>query len=104
MLEKDIERKLGERLRKLGCLYYKFVSPQNTGVPDRLVVCPDGHVIFVELKTEDGRLSELQKHHIAELEKRGAHVDVVYGWVDALLFAESVRTFYCPDAEKGGSE
>lgn len=31
MLEKDIEKRLGKEVKKLGCLYYKFVSPGNSG-------------------------------------------------------------------------
>ena len=52
-----VEQWLGIKVRQLGCLYYKFVSPGNAGVPDRLLVLPDGRVWFVELKDAAGRLS-----------------------------------------------
>lgn len=87
MLEKTIERWLGEELRKAGFLYYKFVSPSNPGVPDRIVICPDGAVIFIELKSEKGRLSEQQKVCIQELMKRRQQVIVIRGMAEARYFA-----------------
>ena len=60
-----------------GGLCYKFVSPGNRGVPDRLVITPDGRVFFVELKSKTGRLSELQKFQKSELEKRNVTVRVL---------------------------
>ena len=56
--EANLERSFCNRLRKAGCLVYKFVSPGNDGVPDRIVITPGGRVIFVELKTERGKLSD----------------------------------------------
>ena len=40
MLEREIEKKLVDGVRKLGGRAYKFVSPGNDGVPDRIVVLP----------------------------------------------------------------
>ena len=54
MLESEIEKKLVREIRKMGGMAYKFVSPGNTGVPDRIVILP-GVITFVELKTETGR-------------------------------------------------
>ena len=51
-LEKVIERKLRDGVKKLGggaqCL--KFESPGTSGVPDRMILLPGGHTVFVELK------------------------------------------------------
>ncbi len=44
MLEKMIEQKLRNEVKALGGRAYKFVSPGNDGVPDRLVVLPGGKV------------------------------------------------------------
>ena len=79
MLESQIERKLVNGIKKLGGLSFKFVSPGTLGVPDRIVITPVGKVIFVELKSETGRLSKLQKHTIEQIRKRGADVRVVKG-------------------------
>ena len=60
MREKTIEKWLREGCDRLGLLAMKFTSPGNDGVPDRLVICPDGRALFVELKTDTGRLSPIQ--------------------------------------------
>ena len=87
MLEKEIERRMVQTVKERGGLCYKFVSPSNPGVPDRIIITPGGKVIFVELKTEIGRLANIQKWQLNEMRKRGADVRVVRGWpaVKALL-------------------
>lgn len=91
MREKDIERWLGERLKELGCLYYKFVSPSTPGVPDRIVILPGGNTIYVEMKTEAGRLSSVQKRQIARMRGRGADVRVVRGADEAKELLREVK-------------
>jgi hypothetical protein len=85
-----IERWLGNKVRQLGCLYYKFTSPGNAGVPDRLLVLPDGRVWFVELKDEHGRLSPQQVRQGCRLEKCKARVFVVYGMEGAHSFIDTL--------------
>ena len=60
MTERYIEKKLVEGVKRLGGKAYKFVSPGNVGVPDRIVIWPDGEVQFVELKTVNGKTTKLQ--------------------------------------------
>lgn len=77
--ESTVEHWLCNNLRALGCLTYKFVSPGADGVPDRLIVRPDGAIFFVELKTDVGRLSQRQKVQIDILRQHGCTVYVCYG-------------------------
>ena len=50
MRERAIEEKLRVESQKRGGLSMKFVSPGLVGVPDRIVVLPQGRLGFVELK------------------------------------------------------
>ena len=79
MLEKTVERHLVEGVRKLGGLCYKFVSPGTQGVPDRIIITSKGKIIFVELKTDRGALSTIQKYIINQMLLRHADVRVLYG-------------------------
>lgn len=90
MQEKRIEERLRKAIAAHGGLCYKFVSPGNAGVPDRLVVLPDGRVIFVELKTEQGRLSALQRLQIDRLRARKQDVRVLSGLAAVQSFVEEV--------------
>ena len=91
IIEKDIERWLGIQLKKLGCIYMKFVSPGNDGVPDRIVVLPGGSVIFVELKDKKGVLMANQRIQVARLRNHGALVFVITGMIQAKLFVEDME-------------
>ena len=87
MRESTIEKKLVYGARRLGWRALKFISPGNDGVPDRLVLGPCGRAIFVELKTEDWKLTRLQEIQIGKLRRLGHDVRVLYGAkaVDAFL-------------------
>jgi hypothetical protein len=61
MLEKDIEAYFVKSVKAMNGIAYKFNSLSNRGVSDRIVVLPNGEAWFIELKTERGRLSALQK-------------------------------------------
>ena len=50
MLESTVERHLREEAKKRKGTALKFVSPGMNGVPDRIVLMPDGKMAFVELK------------------------------------------------------
>ena len=78
MKESYIESYLVRKVKEHGGLCYKFVSPGNPGVPDRLIITPTGKTIFVELKTEVGRLAKVQKWQRSEMEKRGADCRVLF--------------------------
>ena len=88
MLEKDIEKILVNEVKKLGGRAYKWVSPGNDGVPDRIVILPGLRPVFVELKTEKGRLSAIQKVQIKRLEDLGQDVRVLYGLSQVRDFLE----------------
>lgn len=90
MRESKIEARLVKMVRDRGGLCYKFVSPGNPGVPDRLVITPDGRTYYVELKNEVGRLSAIQKWQHEELRKRGADVRTLNSMEQVAAFVEEV--------------
>ena len=79
MRERDIEKVLVTEVRELGGRAYKWVSPGNAGVPDRIVIFPGQTPVFVELKAEGGTPTALQEAQIARLEALGQMVRVVRG-------------------------
>lgn len=79
MKESQIERYLARKVQEHGGLCFKFVSPGNPGVPDRIVITPAGKTIYVELKTEIGRLAKIQRWQRSEMEKRGVDIRVLFG-------------------------
>ena len=90
MLESVIERKFVNMVRKAGGRAYKFVSPGNLGVPDRIAILPRGRIWFVELKTETGHLSQVQKMQIDTLRSLGMNVFVLWGEKGLQRFREEV--------------
>ena len=77
--EKTIEQKLVHKVRLMGGLALKFVSPGFDGVPDRLVLLPDGKAAFVELKAPGKKMRPLQERRKRQLEELGFSVFCVSG-------------------------
>ena len=90
MRESKIESRLVCLVRERGGLCYKFVSPGNPGVPDRIVITPNGRTYYVELKNEVGRLSSIQKWQHDELRKRGADIRTLKSMEQVAAFVEEV--------------
>ncbi len=90
MTEAAIEARLTNEVRKRGGLCYKFTSPGNPGVPDRIIITPEGRTIYIELKTEIGRLAKIQKWQIEQMQARGCDVRVLKGLDQVKAFLEEV--------------
>lgn len=74
--ENKIETYLKKRAESTGFLCFKFVSPSNSGVPDRVLI-GHGVTFFVELKAPGEDLRKLQQYVVAEFREHGAIVHVV---------------------------
>ena len=77
MREKQIEKKLAEEAKKHSGIALKFVSPSFDGMPDRLVLIPDGHIAFVELKAPGKKPRPLQLARHRLLQSLGFRVYVI---------------------------
>ena len=78
MLEKDIEAYLVKRVKSVGGRAYKFVSPSNRGVSDRIVCLPDGTTHFIELKRPGGKVSPLQDMFAREMASLNQSYDILW--------------------------
>lgn len=77
MLEKQIENKLINAVKKAGGIALKFVSPGFAGMPDRLVLLPDGKIAFVELKANGKKPRPIQTSRHRLLKSLGFKVYVI---------------------------
>lgn len=77
-LEKDIEAKIGQYAKSKGCLCYKFTSPANRAVPDRMIITPNGVVGFLEIKRKGQKPTPLQMVELQKLKAMKCNV----GWCD----------------------
>lgn len=71
--ERDVEKYLKQQVEKAGGICWKFVSPGNAGVPDRLVILP-GKIFFVELKAPKKEARKLQEARAVQLKALGIDV------------------------------
>ena len=90
MNEKLIERKLTKMVRQSGGLAMKFTSPGFDGVPDRLVLLPDGKCGFVEVKAPGMKPRPLQRTRIKTLRRLGFKTFVLDSTADIPKIIEEV--------------
>lgn len=74
MREKEIEAKLVAAVKHAGGIAPKFSSPGFDGVPDRLLLLPDGRLAFAEVKAPGKKLRPLQVKRKRQLEALGFSV------------------------------
>ena len=77
MEEKKIEQKLVLMVKRRGGMCLKFVSPGFDGVPDRIVLLPEGRMAFVEVKAPGKKPRPLQIARHQALERLGFKVYVL---------------------------
>lgn len=87
MREKEIEKKLVEKVKKAGGIAPKWVSPGTNGMPDRLVFLPFTKFALVELKAPGKKPRPLQVSRHRLLARLGFKVYVIDSeeGIDAML-------------------
>ena len=93
MLEKEIEKKCCDHARKLGFLVYKFVSPTQRGVPDRMFIA-FGRTLFIEFKAPGKKPTKLQRHHMDKLTAAGMDCIVIDSLETGRQFLENTYENY----------
>ncbi len=77
MLEKQIERKLCDEIKSKNGMCLKQTG--LAGIPDRLVLMPNGKCAFVELKAPGEKPRKLQQIRMKQLKKLGFKCYVIDG-------------------------
>lgn len=72
--EKATEAFLRDEMKRQGGRSYKFVSPGQTGVPDRICILPGGRIFFAEVKSEGKKSTPKQRQQQAVLAALGCKV------------------------------
>lgn len=77
--EKSIENQIKKWLDSNGYWWMKVHGDmfQKAGVPD-IIACINGKFVGIEVKRPGGRVSELQKHQIEQIQKSGGVAFVAY--------------------------
>lgn len=77
-MERVVEAYLVDKVKAMGGLAFKWVSPGADGVPDRIIIWPGGIVHFIEVK-EHTHVRAIQRFRLNELRKKGCTVMVLKG-------------------------
>lgn len=77
MREKQVEQKLVKAVKDKGGMCPKLVSPGTDGMPDRMVLLPEAHIGFVEVKAPGKKPRPLQERRHKELQALGFTVSVL---------------------------
>lgn len=74
--ELAIEESVTKFAKKMGWLSFKFTSPGNRGVPDRIYF-KSGRTLLIEFKAPGKKPTKLQEHVINRLKENGIETHVV---------------------------
>lgn len=91
-LEKEVEQKLIDMVKRHGGRCLKWVCPGWSGVPDRILLFPGARVYFVETKRpKGGRLSALQRKWKEWLTVLGFYSGVVWTTEDVTALEKIIK-------------
>ncbi len=76
MIESKVERTIVKYAKSKGWLVFKFVSPANKGVPDRIFI-KRGYIVFIEFKKPGEDLNDLQFYIYQQLKINCCDIFVV---------------------------
>ena len=76
MKESTLQTKIVKRLKENGWFVTKLISTSTPGICD-LMAIRKGVVIMLEIKTDKGMVSELQKYMIEKFNKMGVFARVI---------------------------
>ena len=79
MTEQKIQAKRIKQLEAEGYFVLKLVKTNKNGIPDLLALHPDKPILFVEVKTKNGKISKLQEYRIKELNEHGFTAEIYRG-------------------------
>jgi hypothetical protein len=77
--EQVIQNKRIKQLEAEGYYVLKLIKCNKNGIPDLLAIKRDADVLFSEVKTKIGVVSELQKYRLKELDSYGFKTEVHRG-------------------------
>ena len=77
--EKYIEQQLVRSVKAAGGLCPKWVAPGMDGMPDRIILLPEGKIAFAEVKAPGRKPSRLQLSRHENLRALGFQVYVIDG-------------------------
>ena len=77
MTEQQIQKKIIDRYTANGWYVIKLIKTNKNGIPDLLCLKSGETPLFIEVKTEIGRLSKLQEYRIDELKKAGFDAELL---------------------------
>jgi Holliday junction resolvase len=78
MTEQQIQAKRIKQLEAEGYYVLKLIKTNRNGIPD-LIAIKEGEILFSEIKTPKGKLSEIQKYRMKELESYGFKTELYNG-------------------------
>lgn len=71
MTEQQYQSKIIKSFEEKGWYVIKLIKTNKNGIPDLLCLKAGERPLFIEVKNENGKLSELQKYRLDELNKLG---------------------------------
>tara|TARA_R100000935_G_C2837893_1_gene169213 strand:- start:544 stop:783 length:240 start_codon:yes stop_codon:yes gene_type:complete len=79
MTEQQIQKKRIAQLESQGYYVIKLTVTNKNGIPDLIAIPPGSNVLFSEIKKPKGKLSELQKFRLKELNEYGIQTEIYRG-------------------------
>lgn len=90
MRESTIEKRVTDYAKEMGWQSFKFVSPNQKGVPDRIYI-RDKVVMFIEFKALGKKPTKLQDLVISKITNEGVPVYIIDNVDDGIMLIDEIN-------------
>ena len=94
MLESAIQRRILRELKKRDIFAFKVIAANRNGIPD-IIACYQGTFVGIEVKTDIGRVSEVQKLQMYRINCAGGTAFVARSWEDVEKMLKTICESTC---------
>jgi Holliday junction resolvase len=77
MTEQQIQKKIIDKYEKDGWYVLKLIKTNKNGIPDLICLKLNEKPLFIEVKSEKGKVSPLQEYRLNELKEYGFNAVVM---------------------------
>ncbi len=90
MKESELQAKIIKTLEADGWFVLKLIQTNKNGIPD-LEIIKGGRVVFLEVKSDTGKVSSLQEYRIEQLKKYDTEAYIIKGWKGFVEFKNMIQ-------------
>lgn len=88
--EQKLQEKILKDLKSSDIWHFKTIRSNRNGIPDIVGMCKNGRFFAIEVKSKNGKLTELQKFELNTIRENNGICAICYSFDDYLIVKDVI--------------